>query len=294
MILDAYVAVLAALAVGGTILLVAGLRGTSQPPRRTSSPVAERLRRWWRGTGTTAVERRSRQALLITAGVVGVVAFVLTRVPAVAMLAAVAVPGVPWLWGVGRREQRAIERAEALADWTRRLKDQLTTGAGLTAAIVGSAEVAPPVIAEPVQTLAARLQAGTDPKRVLYRFAHELDDPVAEEVVAALLLHLADRGEHLTEVLAAIAGDAAKQVSMRREVHAKRTQPRTTVRFMTGFGLIVVAILARGDLISAYTTPRGQLVLLVLAGAFAGTLAWVRTLSRPPAQPRFLRPPGVA
>lgn len=35
MILDGYVAVLAALAVGGAILVVAGLRGTSTRPRRT-------------------------------------------------------------------------------------------------------------------------------------------------------------------------------------------------------------------------------------------------------------------
>ena len=293
MILDAYVAVLAALAVGGLILLVAGLRGTTDPPLRDDAQLAGRLRRWWRGPAPTAADRWTRQALLVAAVVVAVVAFVLTQVPAVALLAGVAVPGVPWLWSVGKREERGIARAEALSDWTRRLKDQLTTGAGLTSAIVGSAEVAPAAIAEQVRGLAARLQAGTDPKRALYRFAHELDDPVAEHVVAALLLHLADRGEHLTEVLAAIAGDAAKQVSMRREVHAKRTQPRITVRFMTVFGLIVAAILARGDLMAAYTSPRGQLVLLVLAGAFVGTLVWVRSLSKPPAQPRFLRPSRV-
>jgi Flp pilus assembly protein TadB len=150
------------------------------------------------------------------------------------------------------------------------------------------------VIAEQVRALAVRIQSGADPRQALHRFAGELDDPIAEHVVAALLLHLADRGEHLAEVLGALASDAAKQVSMRREVHAKRTQPRITVRFMTVFGLIVAAILARGELINAYTTPRGQLVLLLLAGGFVATLVWVRSLSRPPAQPRFLRPPEVA
>jgi Flp pilus assembly protein TadB len=293
MILDAYVAVLAALAVGGALLVVAGLRGTAAPPRGVDSPVADRLRRAWRGHGIAAGERRTRQALLIAAAAVTVVTFVVTGVPAVALLAGVAVPGVPWLWSVGKREERAIARAEALGDWTRRLKDQLSTGVGLVSAIVASAEVAPPAIAEPVRALAARIQAGTDPRRALYTFAAELDDPVAEQVVAALLLHLADRGEHLSEVLAAIATDAGKQVSMRREVHAKRTQARTTVRFMTGFGLVVAVILARGDLLAAYTTAQGQLVLLGLAGAFAATLVWVRSLSRPPAQPRFLRPPEV-
>jgi Flp pilus assembly protein TadB len=291
MILDAYVAVLAALAVGGVFLVVAGVRGTSEPPRRFESSSANRLRRWWRGTGITPAERRTRQALLVAAGVMTVLVYLITGIPAVALLAGVAVPGVPWLWSVGKREERAIARAEALGDWTRRLKDQLSTGTGLTSAIVGSADVAPPIIAEQVYMLTARLQAGTDPRRALYQFAADLDDPIAEQVVAALLLHLADRGEHLAEVLGAIASDTGKQVSMRREVHAKRTQPRTTVRFMTVFGLIVAGILGRGELLAAYTTPVGQLVLLGLAGAFIATMVWVRALSRPPAQPRFLRAP---
>jgi Flp pilus assembly protein TadB len=291
MILDAYVAVLAALAVGGVLLVVAGIRGTTEPPRRFDSPAANRLQRWWRGAGITPAERRTRQALLIAAGLVTILVYVITGIPAVALLAGVAVPGVPWLWRVGKREELAIARAEALGDWTRRLKDQLSTGTGLTSAIVGTAEVVPPIIAEQVYMLTARLQAGTDPRRALYQFAADLDDPIAEQVVAALLLHLADRGEHLAEVLAAIATDTAKQVSMRREVHAKRTQPRTTVRFMTVFGLIVAGILGRGDLLEAYTTPAGQLVLLALAGAFVGTMVWVRSLSKPPAQPRFLRTP---
>lgn len=293
MLLDAYVAVLAALAVGGVMLVVAGLRGTTAPPQRSEPPAAGRLRRLWQGPGGTPAERRTRQVLLVAAGVVGVAVFVLTGVPAVALLAAVAVPGVPWLWSVGRREERAIARAEALGDWTRRLKDQLSTGAGLVSAVVESTDSAPPVIAEEVRALAARLRTGADPQKALYRFAADLDDPIAEQVVAALLLHMQDRGEHLSEVLAAIAADAGKQVSMRREVHAKRTQPRITVRFMTVFGLVVAAILARGELISAYTTPRGQVVLLLLAGGFVATLVWVRSLSRPTPQPRFLRAPEV-
>ncbi|HLU43917.1 MAG TPA: type II secretion system F family protein [Natronosporangium sp.] len=291
MILDAYVAVLGALFAGGVVLVVAGLRGTTEPPPTPDSPLATRLRRWWHGVGRTAAERRTRQLLTISAVVVGVLTFILTGVPALALLTALAVPGIPWLWGAGKQEERAIARAEALADWTRRLKDQLSTGAGLVSAIVHTADSAPSLIAEEVRALAVRLQAGADPRRALYQFAADLDDPVAEQVVAALLLHLQDRAEHLGEVLSAIASDTAKQVSMRREVHAKRTQPRITVRFMTVFAVVIIAVLSRGDMLAAYTTPRGQVVLLVLAAGFIGTLAWVRSLTRPPAQPRFLRPP---
>lgn len=287
MMVDAYVAVLGALVATGIVLVVAGLRGTTAPPG-PGSPLLGRLRRWWRGAGRTPAERRARQALLGFAVVAGVVAYAVTQVFAVGVLAALAVPGVPWLWGVGRREQRAIARAEALGDWTRRLKDELNAGSGLSSAIVATAETAPAAIAGEVGALAARLQAGTSPVQALYRFATDLDDAVAEQVVIVLMLHVSDRGQHLGDVLTAIAADTSKQVSMRREVHAKRTQPRNTVRFMTVFGLLVTLLLARGDLMSVYAEPAGQLILVVLAGLFFATIAWVRSMSQPSPQQRFL------
>jgi Flp pilus assembly protein TadB len=291
MILDGYVAVLGALAGGGVVLVVAGLAGTAGPAG--PGPAAlERLRRWWRGPGSAGHRPGTRQVLLIGAGLAAVTGYLVTGVPAIGLLAGAAVPGVPWLWQAGRREQRAIARVQALGDWTRRLKDQLSTGAGLVSAVVATAEAAPTAIAGEVHGVASRLRTGADPAAALRRFADELADPVADQVVAALLLHLADRGEHLGEVLAAIAADTGRQVSMRREVHARRTQPRVTVRFMTGFGLLTAGLLARGDLLSAYATARGQLVLLALAAGFVATLAWVRSLSQPPAQPRYLREIG--
>lgn len=287
MMVDAYVAVLGALATTGVILVVVGLRGTTAPPG-PGSALLLRLRRWWRGTGRTPAERRARQVLLGLAVVAGVVGYAVTQVFAIGVLVALAVPGIPWLWGVGRREERAIARAEALGDWTRRLKDELSAGSGLASAIVATAETAPTPIAGEVRALAARLQAGTSPVQALYGFATDLDDAVAEQVVIVLMLHVSDRGQHLGEVLSAIATDTSKQVSMRREVHAKRTQPRNTVRFMTVFGLLVTLLLARGDLMSVYATPGGQVILVVLAVLFFATVAWVRSMSQPPPQQRFL------
>lgn len=293
MILDAYVALLAGLLAGGFFTIIAGVRGGAAPPGSTVRPPGW-LRRGWRNVGGSPAERRQRRVLLVAAVGAGLAAYLVTRVPAVGLLVAVAVPGIPWLWSAGGQEERAIARAEALSEWARRLKDQLATGAGLVAAIIAAGNAAPPAIAGEVRLLVARLRAGTEPTRALRAFASDLDDPVADQVVAALVLHLQDRGQHLTEVLAVLAADAAGQVSMRREVHARRTQPRNTVRFMTVFGLVIALVVVRGELMLAYTTPAGQAVLVVLAGGFAATLAWVRAMSRPPPQPRFLDPARVA
>jgi Flp pilus assembly protein TadB len=287
MILDAYVGVLAALAAGGVALIVAGVRGRSAS-QSGAARLPGWLRQWWRGTDRSPAGRRRRHVLLVAAAGAGGAAYLLTWVPAVGLLVAMAVPGIPWLWSAGREEEQAIGRAEALTEWTRRLKDQLSTGAGLVAAITAAAGAAPTAIASEVGALAARLRSGTDPRQALHLLAHELDDPVADQVVAALLLHLQDRGQHLTEVLTAIAADAGSQVTMRREVHARRTQPRNTVRFMTVFGLVIALVVVRGELMLAYATPAGQVVLVVLAGGFVATLAWVRAMSRPPSQPRIL------
>lgn len=289
--LDAYAAVMAGLLATGVVLLVGGLRGTTEPPSPPPAALAG-LRRWWRGNGRTTVERRARQATIAAGVIVGLATFVLTGIPIAALLAGLALPAVPWLWNAGRAERLAIGRAEAVGEWARRLADRLSVGSGLVAALVNSADNAPPPIAEQVRALATRIRAGTAPERALRTFAAEVDDTVAEQVVAALLLHLQDRGEHLSAVLAALSEDAARVVAMRREVDAKRAQPRMTVRFMIVFAGVVTAALAHTGLLGVYRTAAGQLVLLVVAAAFAAVLIWVASMSRPPAPQRLLTTTG--
>ena len=86
-ILDAYVAVLGALAAGGIVLVIAGLRGTTTPAGHRPGPPS-RLRRWWRGSGRTRGERTARQALLVGGAVVGVLGYAISGVPAIGLLTA--------------------------------------------------------------------------------------------------------------------------------------------------------------------------------------------------------------
>lgn len=237
-------------------------------------------------------EQRRRQLLLGAAVVAGAAAFLLTGLPVVGLLVALAVPGVPWLFAVGRAEQRAIARVEAVGEWTRRLKDICGTGQGLQQAIIGTIATAPEEIQEEVRTLAARLQAGWLAKSALLAFADEIGDPVCDQVVAALILHLTDRGERLGDVLGSIASAASAEVATRREIEAKRTQPRFAVRFLTGMTLAALAYgLINTEYIRPYRTPFGQLVMAALGAAFVGLLVWVRSMSQPPRPARFLPAP---
>ena len=275
--------------VTGLVLTVVALVGTTRPGRPGASA---RLRRLWTGSGTGTRQRRAHQTLLVAAALAGAVAFLLTGLPVVGLLVALAVPGVPWLLNTGRAERRAIARIEAIGEWTRRLRDVSGTGQGLQQAITGTVSTAPEEIAEEVRLLAARLAAGWHGRTALLAFADEIGDPVCDQVVAALILHLTDRGERLGDVLGAIASAAAAEVATRREVEAKRAQPRFAVRFLTGMTLLVLAYgLVNPAYMAPYRTPVGQVVLVLLGAAFVALLAWTRSMSLPPRPARFLAPP---
>ncbi|PWU53604.1 secretion system protein [Micromonospora sp. S4605] len=277
--------------VAGLLLAVVALVGTRRPAG--PAPGAGRgVGRLWRGSGATPREQRAYQALLAGALVAGALAFLVTGLPVVGLLVAAAVPGTPWLFSVGRAEQRAIARIEAVGEWTRRLKDVSATGQGLQQAVIGTVATAPEEIQEEVRLLAARLQAGWLARSALLAFAEEIGDPVGDQVVAALILHLSDRGERLGDVLGSIASAAAAEVATRREIEAKRTQPRFAVRFLTGMTLATLAYgLVNTEYIRPYGTPAGQLVMAALGAAFVGLLAWVRSMSQPQRPARFLPAP---
>jgi Flp pilus assembly protein TadB len=284
----------AALWILAAVMMTAALIGTRRPPGPPSS-TGRRLRKIWDGTGRSAKERRSHRTTLVLAVAVGVLAWLFTGLPIVGLLVLVAVPGAPWLFNVGKAEHDAIGRIEAVGEWARRLKDVSVIGMGLQQAIVASAGTAPASIAEEVRDLAVRLQAGVDARVALGMFADDIADAVCDQVVAALTMHVSDRGDRLGEVLTSIATAAAAEVGTRREVDAKRTQSRFAVRFLTIATVLVLAYGAiRPTYMHPYGTPVGQLIMAFLGSAFIGILLWVRAMSKPEATPRFLNSAKLA
>jgi Flp pilus assembly protein TadB len=270
--------------------------GHPAPGHPLSGPSGRRSRWWsttaariWQGPGRGTAEQRRYRVAVTASTVTGAATWLLTGLPVLALVAVAAVPGVPWLLAAGAAERRAIARVEAVSEWTRRLRDVSDTGAGLQAAIVSSAATAPAVISDQVGMLAARLQAGWQARPALLRFADEIRDPVCDQIVAALLLHLKDRGDKLGAVLSSIAVAAAKDVSMRKEADAERASARFAIRFMTGLSLVAVVVAASSrDYLQPYATPFGQSLMVTLAGLFVAVLWWARKLSRPAAAPRLL------
>jgi len=275
---------------GAVVATVSGLTGARRPPAPAAT-LERHLRALWNGSGRSARARRSHRVIMLAGLAAGAFGWLATGLPIVGLLVAAAVPGAPWLFNVGRAEKEAMVRIEAVGEWARRLKDVSVIGMGLQQAIVASAGTVPADIADEVRDLAVRLQAGVDPRVALARFADDIADAVCDQVVAALTLHLSDRGDRLGEVLTSIASAAGAEVATRREVEAKRTQSRFAVRFLTVVTLATLGYgLVRPDYMRPYASPLGQLVMAVLGVAFAGILLWVRSLSKPERAPRFLNP----
>ncbi|HLU45363.1 MAG TPA: type II secretion system F family protein [Natronosporangium sp.] len=282
-------AVCGAVLTSGLVLGVHAFLRRDRPPAGPPPWLRRVVIRALRGRSRNRAEQRRYQIGLLTAVLGGAITWLISGLPVLGLLAAAAVPGVPWLLAGTRAEKRAIARVEAIGEWTRRLRDVTATGAGMQAAIISAAATAPPAVEYEARMLAARLQAGWNARQALLEFADEIDDAVCDQIVAALLLHLRDRGEKLGAVLTAIAEAAAKEVAMRKEADAERASARVSIRFMVIFtiGAVTVAALS-GDYMAPYATPGGQALMAILASIFIGLLVWVRTMSRPDRPPRLL------
>lgn len=276
----------------GIALAIAFMVGSRKPPG-PASPTRLAFRRFWQGYGRTARQRGTHQTLLIVAIVAGALTWLLTGWPVGGLIVLVAIPGLPWLFNAATAEKKAIARLSALEAWTRRVSDYVRNGIGLQAAIVATARTAPPLIGQEVRTLAARLQSGGDPVKSLRAFAEDLDDYSSDEVVAPLILQLADAGEGLHSSLADIAQALTEEINTRSTADSERATARYTVRFLTGATL---AVLVFGAINASYATPYhsplGQTILALLAALYIGLMLWIRSLSLPEKLPRLLRLEG--
>jgi len=292
-------AVFAILLLGaGLTLAVVFLIGTSKPAG-PPAPAAMWLRRMWAGDRIDDPRHvRMRYALLLGGAAAAALTWLLTGWPVGAAIALIAVPGLPWLLSAAGAEKRAIARLGALEAWTRRVGDYVHNGLGLQAAIVASARTTTvPLIGSEVRNLAVRLQAGVDPDAALRAFADELDDYSCDEVVAPLILQLADAGDGLHNALVDIAHAIQEEITTRATVDSERARARFTVKFLTvATGVVALFGVFNAGAALAYGSFLGQIILGVLALVYVLLMLWIRSLSLPERRPRLLgwNPPGPA
>jgi len=180
-------------------------------------------------------------------------------------------------------------RSDAVASWTEMLRDTIASHAGLQEAIAVTSRVAPPPIRAEVQQLAIRAERDTLTS-ALRRFAEDLDDPVADLVVASLVIAAERQAQRLAELLGQIAAAAREQAAMRLRVETGRARTYASSRALVviTFGLAVLLLLFAPSFMEPYDSIAGQIVLIAIGGLFAGALWGLVLLGRPAAAPRLL------
>lgn len=265
-------AVVGMLAAAGIWLAIVGWRGvaTSDKPRRTVD--TDGL--WWRA------------ALVAAALAVG---WALTGWPAAGVLAGAAAWVTPMLIGVRGRRDRLTRRSESVAMWAEMLRDTISSHAGLQEAIAVTARVAPPPIRDEVQALAVRAERESLTV-ALRRFAADVDDPVADLVVASLVIAAERQAQRLAELLSQIASAARDQSAMRLRVETGRARTYASSKALVAitFALVVSLMVFSPTFMRPYDSLTGQLVMMGIGGLFAGALWGLVVLGRPAASPRLL------
>ncbi|MGH3681187.1 MAG: type II secretion system F family protein [Natronosporangium sp.] len=274
------VALLAGGGVGaGLWLVISGWR------RRPASPARSR-----RASGLGTVAWPAVVPKLAAAAVAGPLVGVLTGWPAAGLLTVVGVVGLPSLLGRDRDHQVTMARVEAVASWTELLRDTLAAAAGVQQTILATAATAPEPIRPQVGVLADRLRQGVPLPRALRAFADELGDPIADMVVAALLLAAERPSADLGQLLGWLATTARDQAAMRQRVATSRARVHTSARIITAVtvAMTVGMVVLNRPWMSAYDGFGGQLVMLLAGGMFAVGLVALRRMGRVASPPRLL------
>jgi len=201
--------------------------------------------------------------------------------------------GVGWWAPTWRRSRgtysRELALVEAIAAWTEQIRDTLAAANGLEHAIGATAALAPPPIADAVQRLAARAEYERLPD-ALRRFADEVAHPMADFVVAALVIASEKEARDLGALLGSLAESARDEARMRTRVWVGRARSRSAVRIIITVVLTFVCFLLAFDraYLSPYDTAGGQLILTAILAAFGASFVIMERIGRITMPERFI------
>lgn len=273
----------AAAAVGLIVLTL------TDPPRAAlpTGPQRSLSQLWAHYTRRPPGAEGRRRDMLLGAGLVGgVVAFLLTGWLVLIVLVPLAVVVGPKL--LGQAPQTDLPLLEALDRWVRTLATIVPLGRDVIGTIRASRASAPPLLADHVSALVARMDRGMDPREALQRFADELNNPEADSVVASLML-ATHRTQGLTANLLSVADAIQERMVALRQIETERSRPRQSARIVTILSaLMIIGASFAGDLLIAYTTPIGQLLLTVLIGGYVASMLMLYRVSQPRRRHRIL------
>ncbi|MFV0375290.1 type II secretion system F family protein [Microbacterium sp.] len=208
------------------------------------------------------------------AGVVaGAVAFLVTSLPVVAAVAAVAGLVGPFVWLRGRARRLRRARRALWSDVCDLLIASIRSGQSLPDAVAALSTSAPQALRPAFIVFAGDLAASGHFDSAILRVKAQLADPVADRIVETLRMARQVGGTELTAVLRALSGAVRAEASLRAEVEARQSWIRgAAVLGVVAPWVILVLLALRPEGAQAYATPEGATVVLV--GAVISVVAF--------------------
>lgn len=261
----------------GAVVLVAGLTGRSLMPKTVRAGGLL-------GASVDQLLLRFVLAMCATVATLGV-----TRWAALALVAAGAAWTSPTWWRRRGSYDRELALTEAIAAWTEQVRDTLAAANGLEHAIGATARLAPAPIADAVERLAARTDYEPLPD-ALRRFADDVAHPMADFVVAALVIAAEKEARDLGALLGQLADAARDEARMRTRVWVGRARSRSAVRIIVAVVVAFVAalLLFNRAYLRPYDTAGGQLVLAGILMVFGVSFIAMERLGRIALPERFI------
>lgn len=219
---------------------------------------------------------------------IGLAVGVVTLLASRWVLLAVGLGALAAVWGRVMHDDRADQerrRLEAVAAWLEDLRDTLRgSSVGVEEALEQVAARPPDELREAMATYLVRRRQGFRTDDALDDLADRLAHPTSDAAVAALRLVVsgAAASGRLWTTVDALAGAARDEVRARERIDRTRAVYQGSMQRLVVIALVLIAYLrlAAGSLLDPYTTPTGQVVLLIPLAMWTGCIVWLRSLCR--------------
>jgi len=205
-------------------------------------------------------------ACLAAAAVAGSLAWLLTGVPVLAVVAALAAAVAPVTWLRGRARSIRKTRRTLWPDVCDLLIAAVRSGLSLPDAVATLATVAPAQVRPAFAAYAADLSASGHFDTSILRLKTALADPVADRIVETLRMAREVGGTELVPVLRSLAVSVRTDASVRGEAEARQSWVRgAAVLGVIAPWVVLVLLALRPEGARAYSSAEGVVLIVVSA-----------------------------
>ncbi len=215
---------------------------------------------------------------LASALVAGALALVMTRLPVVALVAAVAGLAAPIMILRGARQRRLQSRRALWPDVCDLLVASTRSGMSLPESVASLADVGPELLRPSFQRFRADFAASGHFDSSISRLKDELADATADRIIETLRMARQVGGTELPQALRALSAAVRADVAARGEVAAKQSWVRAAAIIAVIAPWAILGLLSlRPEAARAYASPGG--FVLIVATAIISVVAY-RLMSR--------------